>query len=192
MKKILIINAHSASRSLSNAIVEAYGKQVEEQGHETHYLALGSLKFDPILREGYGKIQELEPDLLDAQKWILWADHIVWVFPMWWSTVPALLKGFIDRTFLPGFAFKYHTKDPFWDKLLAGRSTDVIYTMGTPVFIQRFFMGNPVIKVLNGILGFSGLKPMRVLRFGSIRTLTQDQVQAIIDKTKAFAKSYRG
>lgn len=191
MKNILIVNGHSARKSLSQSIADTYEAQVKAQGYSVHRIDLGLLSFDPILREGYGRIQALEPDLLEAQKWILWADHIVWVFPVWWSTFPALLKGFIDRTFLPGFAFKYHEKDPFWDKLLTGRSTDVIYTSGTPSWVFRIFMGEPVNKVLKGILGFSGLKPMRLLRFGGIRELNETQVATILEKTKMFARSYK-
>ncbi len=191
MKNILIVNGHSARKSLSQSIADTYEAQVKAQGHSVHRIDLGLLSFDPILREGYGRIQALEPDLLEAQKWILWADHIVWVFPVWWSTFPALLKGFIDRTFLPGFAFKYHDNDPFWDKLLTGRSTDVIYTSGTPSWVFRIFMGEPVNKVLKGILGFSGLKPMRVLRFGGIRELNERQVATILEKSKMFARSYK-
>lgn len=191
MKNILIINGHSAKKSLSKLIADTYENQIKEQGHAIHRIDLGLLKFDPILREGYGLIQELESDLIEAQKMIKWADHTVWIFPVWWSSLPALLKGFFDRTFLPGFAFKYSDKGPLWDKLLIGKSADVIYTSGTPSWVFKVFMGEPVNKVLKGILGFSGLKPMRVLRFGGIRTLTEAQVAAILEKTVKFAQSYK-
>lgn len=64
------------------------------------------MDFNPNLEFGYRKKSELEPDLLDAQAKLKWADHVVWIYPVWWSSVPAIMKGFIDRILLPGFAFK--------------------------------------------------------------------------------------
>ena len=60
-------------------------------------MRLGDLRFDPVLREGYQQVQALEPDLLQAQANILWAEHLVLVYPIWWGGIPALLKGFFDR-----------------------------------------------------------------------------------------------
>ncbi len=191
MKNILLINGHSADKSLSQAMLAAYKQQVESQGHSIHVIELGKLKFDPLLHQGYGVIQELEPDLVDAQKWILWANHIAWFFPVWWTGFPALLKGFIDRCFLPGFAFRYHKKDPLWDKLLSKRSSDVIYTSGTPVWLHKL-MGNPLKNMFKAVFGFCGLKPLRILAFGGVRELSPQQVEAILLKTKVFAKSIKG
>ncbi len=55
-----------------------------------------------------------------------------------------LLKGLLDRILLPGFAFRYHRANPFWDKLLSGRSADVIVTMDTPPWYLRLLYGDPV------------------------------------------------
>lgn len=84
-------------------------------------IRLRDLKFNPILEYGYRKRTELESDLLDSQKKILWADHIVWIYPVWWGSVPALLKGFLDRVLIPGFAFKKREGSVWWDKFLTGR-----------------------------------------------------------------------
>jgi Putative NADPH-quinone reductase (modulator of drug activity B) len=62
---------------------------------------------------GYRKRTELEPDLLQAWDMLQWAEHIVWIYPTWWASPPALLKGFIERLFLPGFTFEYQEKSPF-------------------------------------------------------------------------------
>ncbi len=56
--------------------------------------------------------------MLEIQQEILAADHLVFVYPNWWATFPALLKGFIDRVFLPNFAFKYRENSPFCDKYI--------------------------------------------------------------------------
>ena len=95
-------------------------------------LRLGELVFDPVLHNGYSDIQALEPDLLSAQSDILWATHLVFVFPIWWGGIPALMKGFLDRIFLPGFAFKYRAGKTFPDKLLQGRTAHLLVTLDTP------------------------------------------------------------
>lgn len=83
---------------------------------------------------------------------------------------PAQLKGLLDRLLLPGWAFRYHRDDPMWDRLLAGRSADLIVTMDTPPWYLRLAYGDAVIKRwTRQVLGFVGFKPVRVFRFGATR-----------------------
>ena len=131
-KKILVILGHPDVDSFCGALSKAYVKGALAAGFEVRELKLRSLDFDPILWKGYNKIQKLEPDLVRAQELIQWSDHMVFVYPNWWGTTPALMKGFFDRVFLPGFAFKYRENSQFWDKLLTGRTAHLIVTMDTP------------------------------------------------------------
>ena len=107
MKNILIINAHPDAESFGNAMADAYENGVKEMGARSQRLNLHELKFSMNLEHGYRKRTDLEPDLIKAQDAISFADHLVFIYPTWWGTFPAILKGFIDRVFLPGFAFKY-------------------------------------------------------------------------------------
>ena len=106
-KNILVILGHPDTDSFCGALCKAYIDSAKKHGSEVRQLHLGELKFDPVLWKGYNKIQELEPDLVNAQELIQWSNHIVFVYPNWWGAMPALMKGFFDRVFLPGFAFKY-------------------------------------------------------------------------------------
>ena len=170
MKKILLIFGHPKSDSFCAALADAYAQAARARGAEVRELRLADLKFNPVLNVSYRDEQALEPDLAAAQDAIKWADHLVFVYPTWWSGMPALLKGFIDRVFLPGFAFQYRKGSMFWDKLLTGRSADVIVTMDTPPFIYRWFMGAPAVKQMkSGVLGFCGVSPVRVTTLGPIR-----------------------
>lgn len=170
MKRILIINGHPYKDSLCLAIAGAYEKGARAAGAEVKRINLGDLRFDPILHKGYHEIQPLEPDLIKAQAEIKWAQHLVFVFPTWWVGLPALMKGFLDRTFLPGFAFKYHKDSPFWDKLLKGRSARVFITMDSLLlynWLKYHDSGHtPFIK---GTLGFVGIKPVKVDIFEWVR-----------------------
>ncbi|MDH5389479.1 MAG: NAD(P)H-dependent oxidoreductase, partial [Gammaproteobacteria bacterium] len=115
-KKILVILGHPDEESFCGALAKAYIEGAKDSGNEVHTINLGELKFDPVLWKGYSKIQELEPDLVNAQELMQWSNHIVFIYPNWWGTMPALMKGFFDRAFLPGFAFKYRDNSSFWDK----------------------------------------------------------------------------
>ena len=107
------------------------------------------------------------------------SDHLVVAFPMWWGGQPALLKGFFDRTLLPGIAFKYHDKDPFWDRLLVGRSADVIITADTPRLFLRWNYGDPVIKqIKKQVLDFCGFKPVQVYYYAPVRKQKPEQINA--------------
>src|ERR1035438_5649049 len=104
---ILIILGHPARKrqSLSEALANAYKEGAIESGHEVCLSKVADKQFDPILHEGYGEEQAAEPDIIEAQEKIRWADHLVFVYPLWEYMIPALLKGFLERTLtrdLPG------------------------------------------------------------------------------------------
>jgi len=169
-KRILVILGHPSANSFCAALAEAYGEGAGASGHEVRQLHLGKLSFDPILHNGYASVQQLEPDLVAAQETILWAQHIVFIYPTWWGAMPALLKGFIDRLFLPGFAFRYRENSPFWDRLLSGRSARLIVTMDTPPWYYRWIYRMPGHNQMRRtILEFSGIRPVRISSFGPVR-----------------------
>jgi NAD(P)H dehydrogenase (quinone) len=175
MKNILIINGHPVKDSYCKALAEEYKKGAEESGNQVELLNLIDLKFDLNLTGGFNSHTELEKDLQDAQKKILKANHIVIVHPVWWGSVPALLKGFFDRALLPGFAFKYRENSPMWDKLLSGRTGRIIYTADTPSFIYKYFFNAPSVnQVKKRTLQFCGINPVKVTAIAPIRKSTNE------------------
>ena len=89
MKKVLIINGHPNPNSYNHALAQAYATGAREAGAEVQELVISDLDFQPSLSYGYQQRIELEPDLVKAQELILWADHLVWVHPVWWGGLPA-------------------------------------------------------------------------------------------------------
>jgi putative NADPH-quinone reductase len=171
MKKILIINGHPDKESFCFALAENYKKGADKAGVDCKLFNLIDLEFNPILTGGYRKINELEPDLIIMQQEILTADHLVLVYPNWWSTFPALLKGFIDRVFVPGFAFKYRENSPFWDKLLKGKTARLIVTMDTPWWYYWLInrnVGHNAMRI--GVLEFCGIKPVKITTFAPVKS----------------------
>ena len=169
MKQILIIDAHPAATSLCSALVERYSAAALDNRAEVREVHLRDLQFDPILHEGYEQRQDWEPDLLSTWQLFEWASHIVFVYPTWWGGHPALLQGFFERVFLPGKVATFHENDSGWDKLLLGKTAQIITTMDTPYWYYRTFYLNCGIRhVKQTILEFTGLK-VRVQVFGNVK-----------------------
>lgn len=170
MKKILIINGHPDKESFNYGISEAYKTGALASGAAIKEIHIRALQFNPNLAFGYRKRTELEPDLLQAQEAILWAEHLVWVYPVWWASVPAIMKGFIDRVFIPGFAFKKREGSVWWDKFLKGKTARLICTLDQPAWYYKWVYGAPSTKAMKkSTLQFIGIQKVRVTTIGPIR-----------------------
>ncbi|AUC84101.1 NAD(P)H dehydrogenase [Polaribacter sp. ALD11] len=170
MKQVLIINGHPNKQSYNYALSEAYLKGASKTNSILTQINIIDLDFNPNLMFGYQKRTELEPDLLDAIEKIKKADHIVWVFPMWWYGYPALMKGFIDRTFLPGITFEFIKGKALPKKLLKGKTGRIIITADTPKWYDYLFMKSPVINQFKkGTLNFCGINPVKVTYISPVK-----------------------
>lgn len=183
MSDVLILDAHPHPDSLCAALARA-----ALEGASAHaparLLALRDLSFDPILHGGHDA-QPLEPDLVAAQQAITAVRHLVLVYPSWWGTWPALLKGFVDRAFTPGFAFRYHPGGAGWDKLLTGRSARVVVTMDWPVWAFHLLQGAPGNRAMaRSTLGFCGVAPVRFTELGPVVRSTPEQRQAWLARVR--------
>ncbi len=169
-KKILIITGHPDKESFNFGIAEAYKKGAISSGADVKEIVVCDLNFNPNLQFGYRKRTDLEPDLVDAQNKIKWAEHLVWIYPVWWGSVPAILKGFIDRVFLPGFAFQKKENSVWWDKLLKNKSARIISTLDQPAWYYWLVYKQPSNNAMKKLtLQFSGVNPVNVTTIGPIR-----------------------
>lgn len=167
--RVLIVDGHPDEGRLTSHLLDHYAAALGA-GVTITRIAVRALSFDPDLRQGYKSEQPWEPDLERLAAALVACDHLVVGFPLWWGSEPALLKGLLDRLLLPGFAFRYRRDDPFWDRLLAGRSADVVIVVDTPPWYLAFIYGNPVVRRWRRqILGFCGLKPIRFIMLGPTR-----------------------
>ncbi len=129
----------------------------------------------------------------DIQKDILWAQHLVWVYPTWWYTPPALVKAFIEQVFTSGFAFKYK-ENPYrvdWESFLTGKTAHIISTMDAPPLYYRWIIKNPGGKQMKHFLKFCGLKPVRQTYFGSVIKSTDKQRQQWLTKVETLGKQLK-
>ncbi|AZA84628.1 NADPH:quinone reductase [Chryseobacterium lactis] len=183
MKKIAIINAHPNQDSFNFGVAAAYKEAAEESGAEVEEIIIRDLDFNPNLQFGYQKRMELEPDLLNAWEIIQWADHLVWIHPVWWGGLPAISKGFIDRLFLPGMAYKFRENSVWWDKLLKGKTGHIITTLDQPGWYYRLFFGRPSVNQLKkSTLEYCGVKPVKVTYLGIIRDSSDEHRAKLLKK----------
>ncbi len=188
VKNILVLLGHSDKETKCGAFASAYEEGARAAGHEVRRVNIGELKFDPILHKGYKVIQELEPDLLKLQDDFRWAGHICLVYPNWWGTMPAILKGLFDRFYLPSFAFRFWKNDLGWDKLLKGRTGRVLITMDVNPWIARIFFGDNSNEIRSNILGFAGIKT-HVTKIGPLKNISPEKIEHW--KKKIFAMGKR-
>ncbi|MFZ9396029.1 MAG: NAD(P)H-dependent oxidoreductase [Erythrobacter sp.] len=166
---LLLLDGHPDANRLTSHLLDIYAAALPEDATVTR-IALRDLAFSPNLRHGYARRTEWEPDLHRLAAAIDSCDHLAIAFPMWWGSEPAELKGLLDRVLLPGFAFAYRPGGLLWDRLLEGRSADVIATMDTPPLYLRFGYGNAIVKRWKRqVLGFCGFDPVRFLACGPVK-----------------------
>ena len=175
---ITIILGHPNKKSFCATLAKSYKKGAKDAGNKVRFINVIDMKFNAL-----EQIKKTEKDVKYAQDSIKWADHIVFAFPTWWSTMPALMKGFIDRVFSPGVMYKYESKFTI-KKLLKGKSARIIATMDAPPIIHRCYYGNPIRKNMNAILSFCGIKPIKYSYFGSVKLSDDKKKKAWITKAE--------
>ncbi len=190
-KKIFILLGQEDKDTFGGHLADAYEKGAKDNVHEVRRANIGDLKFDPILHKGYKVIQELEPDLKQVQEDIKWADHIVILYPTWWSSMPAILKGFFDRTWIPGFAYHFFKNGMGWHGLLHGKSARVIITMDNWPIVSRMLFGDSTNEIGRAILKFSGFRPVRIKKIGALRHADDPAKQSWTDVVYKLGKNAR-
>ena len=189
-RKILIINGHPRKDSFNFALANNYKSGAENSGAKVKVLNLIDLNFDR------NKItfdnNQTDEDIKIAQELILWADHTVWVFPIWWYTMPALMKSFFEQIFLSGFAFKYLKSDKVvkWEKNLKGKTAHIIATLDAPPWYYIYWLGDPVGKTLRASFDYCGIKLIKRTYFGSVKTSTENLRNNWLNKIKKIGERF--
>lgn len=186
-KKIFILMGHPDADSLSSRMASAYEEGALQAGHEVRRMNIGEMHFDPILHKGYKVIQELEPDLKTFQANVNWAHHLVVIYPNWWSTMPALLKGLFDRAWLPGFAFNFYKDGRMgWARHLTGKSARVVVLAKTHPWLTWALFGEFTNELSRAILGFAGIAPVRVKVFCPSENLSPECLESWLQRMRNF------
>lgn len=166
-----MINGHPDSRAerFCAALADAYQQGAVAAGHAVRRIDVGALSFPLLRRNEDFKTPPLDsPDIVRAQDDIRWADHLVFVFPLWLGAAPALLKGFMEMVARGGFGFDAGTAgEPH--RGLKGKSARLVVTMGMPATIFRLVFGGFGVRAFSrGILRLAGAYPVRKTYCGAV------------------------
>ncbi|ELY36619.1 NAD(P)H-dependent oxidoreductase [Natronorubrum tibetense] len=184
---VLCILGHPRTESFCGALADAYREGAEEAGVEVRSLAVADLEFDPDVRAESPTDQHLEDDLRAAQRLIGWADHLAFVYPNWWGTMPARLKGFFDRVFEPGFAFAEYDEGEGAGhaELLDDKTAELLVTMDMPPWVYRWIYRQPGTNaVKRATLGYAGVRTTRVTELGPIESSTLEEREGWLERAR--------
>ena len=191
MTAILVLDGHPDPEPghLCSALAEAYAKGAREGGHEVTLLRVAELRFD-LLRDAkvFEGAHPPPADIAAAQRAIERAELLVLVFPIWLGDMPALMKGFLEQTLRPDFAFE-RGDGGFPKRLLKGRRARLIVTMGMPSLLYRWYYGAPALKSLEmHILKFCGIAPVKRSLFGMVDAVTPERRADWLAKVEALGR----
>jgi putative NADPH-quinone reductase len=145
--KILLISAHPVEDSYNAALRATAIDALSRAGHEIDHLDLYAEGFDPVLgraeRLGYHDVPSNRAPVEAYVARLQAAEALVFVFPVWCYGVPAILKGFFDRVFLPGVTFKLGADGIARPALTHVKCVIGITSYGRPWWVATFLMGDP-------------------------------------------------
>ncbi|MBP1082435.1 NAD(P)H-dependent oxidoreductase [Bacillus capparidis] len=167
----LVVYAHPHPESFNHAILETAVKALEDKGHQVFVRDLYALDFQPVLKPqdtAAMKSGNIPDDIKTEQEFITKADVITFIYPIWWSGLPAILKGYVDRVFAYGFAYAYGEGEII--QLLKGKKGLIINTHGTPkeIYDEMGMTASLTITSDVGIFDFTGIEPLDHLLFGNV------------------------
>lgn len=190
MAFVVIIQGHpdNTESHLCHALAQAYREGAEAEGHAVDTIDVAELDF-PLLRSK--KLWEGEPpeSLVKSVDLIVKADHLVFFYPLWLGTMPALLKAFMEQVFRPGVALGESAENEWPKQLLDGKSCRVVVTMGMPGYFYRWYYRAHSLKSLErNILKFCGISPVRETIYGLVEGAGDGKRSSWLDEMKQLGR----
>ncbi len=192
-KRIVIIQGHPdrSPERFCRVLADAYRKGAQKAGHEVRTIDVAALRFELLRSLSEWQSSAPSSDILLAQDDIRWAEHLVFVYPLWLGGMPALLKGFLEQVARPGFAVPdlENAKGFPPEGHLKGRSARIVITMGMPAFVYRWYFGAHSLKSLErNILKFVGIKPIRESLVGMVGAKSDEGRKRWLAKMEALGR----
>ncbi|MEO3944708.1 NAD(P)H-dependent oxidoreductase [Gorillibacterium sp. CAU 1737] len=181
----LVVYAHPNNESFNHAILETTVAALKKKGHDVVVRDLYALGFEPVLTHqdlATFHAGQTPEDIAAEQKYVTEADVITFIYPIWWTGLPAILKGYIDRVFSYGYAYAY--SETGIAKLLSGKKGLIINTHGTQKEIyDQIGMTDALKKTSDkGIFEFVGIEPVDHLLFGGVPSVGEDGLKEVLTK----------
>lgn len=177
MRTLIVFN-HPYEGSYCNAILEAVTRGLQAGNHEVDLIHLDNDGFNPVMSkedlQAFRERKPIDPQVLDYAERIKKADHLIFIFPIWWDIMPAMTKGFIDRVLFPGVVCDHHPRGFGLVPLLKNlKSVTVITTMNKPKIVYSLLIGNLIKKaMLKSVFKTMGYKNLKWISFTSVKSVS--------------------
>ncbi len=190
---VLIVYAHRYENSFNHQILTECMEALIISKHEVDVLDLYKENFNPVMSKDelaiYKEGKYLDEKVGEYQQRIKNADYLIFITPIWWVSVPAILKGFIDKVFLKEFAFEIPKKFPK-GKLNHLKGAAVFTTMSSPEIYYSMKLKNGIKQnFIKGTLKFSGIKNVKWMKLGLVDGLDKKKADNWLWKISKFIKS---
>lgn len=139
--KVLTVCCHPNPASFTHAVFDAVQTGLARAGAERQALDLYASGFDPVLvvneehrRRDLDKVEATR----GLREQLAWCDVVVFVYPVWWGGFPAMLKGYLDRTFVSGLTYSFKDRPKtavFPTGLMRGKAAHFFYTLDSPALV---------------------------------------------------------
>jgi NAD(P)H dehydrogenase (quinone) len=187
--KVLIIFNHPYEGSYCNAVLNSVTQGLQRANHEADIIHLDKDGFNPVMTaqdlKAFRDKYPIDPKVIEYKNRLEDADHIVFIFPIWWELMPALMKGFIDKVIFPGVAYDYtnatNTKmKPLWTKV---KGVTMITTMNTPGVFYWGIFGNAIQKaMMRGTFWKLGYKNRKWISLNMVKLVSSERRKKWLDK----------
>lgn len=192
--KTLIIYYHPHEGSFCSAIRDAVISGLEVGKHEYKLVDLGVDEFDPVMRAkdlkafamagriGEEGLEGVDPIVLKYMKKLRWAEHIVMIFPIWWMSMPAMMKGFVDKVIFPGVVYKMEGGNLV--SMLSGlKQVTIITTMNTPADVYKNMFNNSIEgSLIKGTFNKIGIHDIRWISLNMVKQVGDEKRWVWLDE----------
>jgi putative NADPH-quinone reductase len=196
MRTVIVFN-HPYEGSFCNAILNAITKGLQKGGHEVDLMHLDNDRFNPVMTQDDLKAfvahQPIDPQVINYSERLKKADHLIFIFPIWWDIMPATTKGFIDRVLSPGVVYDHHPKGFGLVPLLKNmRSVTIVTTMNKPKILYSLLIGNLIKKVmLRSVFKTMGYKQLKWIGFTSVKSVSQEKRKKWLNNLETGFSSFK-
>lgn len=192
--KIVIVFNHPYEKSYCNAILNSVSKGLQKDNHEIDLMHLDNDGFNPVMSKedllAFVKHEPIDSQVIDYNERLKKADHLIFIFPIWWDLMPATTKGFIDRVLSPGVVYDHHPRGYGLIPLLKNlKGVTIITTMNKPKWMYSLIVGNLIRKaMIKSVFHTMGYKNINWISFASVKSVSQEKrVKWLVDLEKRFS-----
>jgi len=180
MRAVIVFN-HPFEGSFANAILNAVTKGLKDANHEVDLMHLDNDGFNPVMSKAdlkaFVEHKPVDSQVIDYNKRLQKADHLIFIFPIWWDLMPAMTKGFIDRVLTPGVVYDHHPRGFGLVPLLKNlKGVTIITTMNKPKIMYSLLIGNLIRKaMLRSVFKTMGYKNLNWISFNRVKLVSQEK-----------------